>query len=37
MLLSLLAGVIARLLHLVEPPASSRRELPPEWFKFPMY
>ncbi len=36
MLLALLAGAIAKLLRLAEATAPAPREIPPEWFKFPI-
>ncbi len=42
MLLTFAGSAAGRLLRraalaLTEPPAAAERELPPEWFKFPLY
>jgi hypothetical protein len=36
MLLVLMASAIAKLLRLAESATPSQREVPPEWFKYPM-
>ena len=37
MLLPLIARAMTRLLRLAERAPPIRRDIPPEWFKFPMY